>query len=364
MDHNWRYYEQQALKYIHQAEELLERDDTQIAAADALLNLAAENMLRAAKCGPSTERERFVAAAEDILQHLESPDAAAPGAEDADVAWQVIRDTGVRLNDVAGLAEAKEQMYNMAIRPMIDPDGARKWKKKIGGGLLLYGPPGTGKTMFAKAVAGELDAVFMNVVGSSLLSKWVGDAEKNISALFREAARHERCVLFIDEAEMLIPVRGKGSTVMDRVTPAFLAAMDGITGRQEGLLLLGATNRPDAMDPAALRKNRFEYQIYIGLPEYAARLAIIEHEWEGVPMDDQVDARQLARDLEGYSGADISLLCGEATASAWTREEQDGEVTILHPEDVAHARKKVRASVSPDDLKVYRKFEQGWRGKS
>ena len=361
----WTHYERRAAAFLQKGAVALETGDAESAAP--LLAVAADNLYRAAKLAPPSTRNGLIARAEEVLAWLEAKDAArdapdgshAGGEESARQAWQVIQKTGVTLDAVAGLAEPKELLYNLVIRPMADPGGARRWRKQVGGGILLYGPPGTGKTLFAKAVAGELDAVFLNVVGSALLSKWVGDAEKNVDALFEEAGRHERCVLFIDEVEALLPVRGRGSTVMDRVVPSFLAAMDGISGRREGLLLLGATNRPDALDPAVLRRGRFQHQVYIGLPDVAARLQILRGCLNGVPLSPSLDLRKTAEKADGYSGADVAAVADAATTGAWDREEDSGRPVSLEPSDLEAALRAVKPSVSKAELKKYEKFRRG-----
>ncbi|MFW6108623.1 MAG: ATP-binding protein [bacterium] len=331
-----------------------ERDD--LRRARAWLLLAAERMLDIGEASRGELRQARLANAHAILDQIEALDAqraATPAARGDGAAWQRVPDTGVRLDDVAGLEEAKRLVYDMVVRPLLDPEGACRWRKQVGGGLLLHGPPGTGKTLFARAIAGELEAAFLSVSGGAVLSKWFGEAERNVQALFDEAARHVPCVLFLDEADSLLPARGASQPHMSRVVSAFLAAMDGIAGRQEGLLLLGATNRLDQIDPAALRRNRFERCVYVGLPDAEARRAILARCLDGVPLGPDVDLDGLAAALDGYSGADLEALCDAATSRAWDREEAQGQPAALEAGDLAAARQLVVPSVSPADQARY-----------
>ena len=178
----------------------------------------------------------------------------------------------MRFADVAGLEDVKEEIRLRLIYPLAHPEKAQRYGIQSGGGLLLYGPPGTGKTLLARAVAGEIDAAFFTARPSELMSKWVGEAEQNIARLFDEARQCERAIIFLDEVEAMIPARrSSGSTVMQRVVPQILAELQGIRQRSSGLLFMGATNEPWALDPAVLRPGRFDARIYVGLPGSAPR---------------------------------------------------------------------------------------------
>jgi len=195
--------------------------------------------------------------------------------------WIVTDAPDVRMDDVAGLEDVKAVIRKRVIYPFQHPEITKKYRKRPGGGVLLYGPPGTGKTMMAKAIAAEVEATFFAVKCSDIMTKWVGEAEKNLKRLFDAARARERAVVFMDETEAIVARRGGNSTVMNRVIPEFLAQIDGLQGRQAGLLLLGATNRPWDMDEAALRPGRFGELIYVPLPDLAARRQIIAAACEG-----------------------------------------------------------------------------------
>jgi transitional endoplasmic reticulum ATPase len=364
MNTEWEHYQRRARGFIEKATRAL-RDD-EVARADVCLLVAAENLYRAARAAPEQLKEELVEKAESVLRVArgegrgkESVGKTSRGEEgNGTRPWQVVRDTGVSLKQVAGLEGPKRAIYNMVIRPLADPEGAKRWGQGVGGGILLYGPPGTGKTLFARAIAGELKIPFLNVVGSALLNKWVGEAEKNVDQLFNAACDYDQCVVFIDEVEALLPKRGSGSTVMDRVVPTFLSAMDGIAGREEGLILLGATNRPDVMDPAALRHNRFEHQVYVGLPNAEARRRILESSLDGIPLSKEADLAAIAKNAEGYSGADLAALVEEAKHHAWDREQETKRRTRLTREDFQRGLEATPPSVTENDLETYEKFRR------
>ena len=365
MSTDWRDCERRALASLQRGEQELR--EGRAAQADAHLMAAAESLLEAAGLAPPSVAGVLAGRADEVMGLLGAPSARrwhrAP-AEAASGPWQVVADTGVRLEDVVGLDEAKRLVYEMAVRPILDPEGARRWRQRAGGGILLYGPPGTGKTLFARAIAGELEATFLSVAGSGVLSKWFGEAERNVTALFDEAARHPRCVLFIDEVDAMLPARGQDQPHMSRVVSAFLAAMDGLAGRQEGLLLLGATNRPDEIDAAALRPNRFDRYVYVGLPGAGARRALLERHLDGMPLEGGVDLRETADRMDGYSGADVAALCAEAARRAWDREEAAGCRSPLSAEDLARALEAVHPSVGRPDVERCEGFRRCQSGRA
>jgi transitional endoplasmic reticulum ATPase len=272
--------------------------------------------------------------------------------------WKLERKPNVKFSDVAGLEEAKEYLKNRVINPMKHPEIGAKFKKRPGGGLLLYGPPGTGKTMLGKAIANEIDASFFSVRCSDVISKWVGESEKNIRGLFEAARAEGRAVIFLDEVEALIPKRGGQSTVMNRVVPEFLSQLDGIEDRDSCLLLVGATNRPWDLDEAALRPGRFDGMVYVSLPNSEARRRIFEREIKGVPLAGNVDLASLASALERYSGADIKGICEAATDLPFEREVSTGEPQKLTPTDLQKVIARRKPSVTEKALKKYESYSR------
>ena len=190
--------------------------------------------------------------------------------------WERIDKPNIFFKDIAGLEDVKNLIRRRVIYPFQNPELAEQYGRRPGGGVLMYGPPGTGKTMMAKAIATELDAPFFNVLCSDVMSKWVGEAEQNLRDLLETARSQLPAVIFLDETEALISKRGGNSTVMNRLVPEFLAQIDGVSNDEGGLLLLGATNRPWDIDPAALRHGRFGELIYVGLADKPARRFLLD----------------------------------------------------------------------------------------
>lgn len=272
--------------------------------------------------------------------------------------WVVTNPPKTSFNDVAGLEDVKKLIKLRVIYPLEHPEVTERFGKRAGGGVLLYGPPGTGKTMIARAIACELDATFMSVKCSDIMSKWVGSAEKHIQELFAAAQSYPRCVVFMDETESIVAKRGSGSTVMNRVIPEFLSQVDGLEKRENMLLLLGATNRPWDMDEAALRPGRFDELIYVSLPDEVARLKMLEINFKDVPKAEDIDLGELARRLEGYSGADIKGFTEAVTDLPYQRQIETGIKQIVTAEDIEKALHRVRPSVGAKMLIKYEKYRQ------
>ena len=275
------------------------------------------------------------------------------GAQSADQ-WIVKEKPKLRFDDVAGLDDVKEDIRLKMIYPFEHPELATKFGINPGGGVLLYGPPGTGKTMLAKATAGEIDATFFRISPADVLSKWVGEAEQNIKKLFDAAAQEQRAIIFIDEIESLVPARrDEGSSVMQRVVPQILQGMEGFDERSVSpILFMGATNVPWQLDPAVLRPGRFDEKVYIPLPDLAARRKMLDIYLGKRPVDEQVNLDALARELEGYSGADIKYVCDRAAVVPFLRSVAGQESDITHEilrEVIADAPR----SVTPEMIKRF-----------
>jgi vacuolar protein-sorting-associated protein 4 len=217
----------------------------------------------------------------------------------------------VKWSDVAGLESAKEALREAVILPIKFPHMFTE-KRKPWRGILLYGPPGTGKSYLAKAVATEANATFFSVSSADLVSKWLGESEKMVRNLFQLARENKPAILFIDEIDSLCSARTDNeSESARRIKSEFLIQMNGVGKDMEGILVLGATNMPWALDPAFRR--RFEKRIMIGLPEDAARATMFKLHLGDTPNDlTPEDMRELGRLAVGYSGSDISLVVREA----------------------------------------------------
>ncbi len=268
--------------------------------------------------------------------------------------WQLKERPMERLDDVAGLAKVKAELREKVIEPFKHPELFERFKLKIGGGVLMYGPPGNGKTFVAKAVAGELDAAFFPVNAAEIKDKYVGETEKNLQRLFDEARKHDRAVLFLDEVDHLLAKRGnrKIGTVAQ-----FLSLTDGLVKNKNCLLILAATNKPWMLDEAVIRPGRLGTHIYVGPPDAKAREAILSLNLNGVPAAPELSLAELAKQADGYSGADMAELCDRAKRAAKNRQVASTKDEVVTTEDFAAAMSKVRPSVTPDQLKEY----ETWR---
>jgi len=226
-------------------------------------------------------------------------------------------------------------------------------------GILLYGPPGTGKTLLAKAVATESEANFIGVKGPEVLSKWVGESERAIREIFRKARQAAPCVIFFDEIDSIAPRRGQrfDSGVTDRIVNQLLTEMDGLE-RLEGVVVIGATNRPDILDPALLRPGRFDRLIYVPPPDERARLEILKVHTRRMPLAEDVDLAEIAKRTEGYTGADLEVLVREAGLLALREDISIQRVYARHFEE---ALKKIKPSLTPDIVKFYETWNERFR---
>ncbi len=222
----------------------------------------------------------------------------------------------VTWDEVGGLDEVKQQLIEAVEWPLKHPEIFTQAGVRPPRGILLSGPPGCGKTMLAKAVASETQVNFISVKGPALLSKYVGESERGVREVFRKAKQAAPCIIFFDEIDSLVPSRGSGATdshVTERVISQFLAEMDGVED-MNGVLVLGATNRPDILDPALLRPGRFDIQVAIPLPDLDGRRRIFDIGLRNKPLAEKIDIDALAASTDGFSGAEVRAIC---TRAAW-----------------------------------------------
>ena len=260
----------------------------------------------------------------------------------------------VTLEDVGDMVETKQALTEAVLWPLQHPDTFARLGVDPPRGVLLYGPPGCGKTFVVRALASSGRLSVHAVKGAELMDKWVGSSEKAVRELFRRARDSAPSLIFLDEVDALAPRRGQSfdSGVTDRVVAALLTELDGVEPLRD-VVVLGATNRPDLIDPALLRPGRMEKLVFVEPPDADARRDILKSAAKSVPLSKEVDLGALAADLDGYSAADCVALLREAALTAMRRSIDAADVTAA---DVATARENVRPSLDPVQVESLRAF--------
>lgn len=267
----------------------------------------------------------------------------------------------VTFDDVGDMAETKQALTEAVLWPLQHPDTFARLGVQPPRGVLLYGPPGCGKTFVVRALASTGRLSVHAVKGAELMDKWVGSSEKAVRELFQRARASAPSLVFLDEIDALAPRRGQSvdSGVTDRVVASLLTELDGIEPLRD-VVVLGATNRPDLIDPALLRPGRLERLVFVEPPDAAARREILATAGKSIPLategPDAVDLDALAAELDGYSAADCVALLREAALTAMRRSIDAADVTAA---DVARARETVRPSLDPAQVQALRAFAAG-----
>ncbi|KAG7597259.1 AAA+ ATPase domain [Arabidopsis suecica] len=274
----------------------------------------------------------------------------------------------VKWDDVGGLDHLRLEFNRYIVRPIKKPDIYKAFGVDLETGFLLYGPPGCGKTLIAKAVANEAGANFMHIKGAELLNKYVGESELAIRTLFQRARTCSPCVIFFDEVDALTTSRGKeGAWVVERLLNQFLVELDG--GERRNVYVIGATNRPDVIDPAFLRPGRFGNLLYVPLPNAEERASILKAIARKKPIDPSVDLDGIAKmKCEGFSGADLAHLVQKATFQAVEEittcgEDDDDDITdtsqcMIKMTHFEQALSLVSPSVNKQQRRHYEKLSE------
>jgi transitional endoplasmic reticulum ATPase len=276
-------------------------------------------------------------------------------AADFDAALDVVRATSMEgatldiatltLDDVGDMAEVKASLTEAVLWPLDYPDTFARLGVAPPRGVLLYGPPGCGKTFLVKAIAGSGRANVLSVKGAELLSKWVGESERAVRELFRRARESAPSIVFLDEVDALAPVRGQSTDggTTDRVVASLLTELDGVESLRD-VVVIGATNRPDLVDPAMLRPGRLERLVFVPPPDAQAREQILRAAAKAVPLSDEVDLAEVGARTAGFSAADCAALVREAALTAMRESMAATTVTAAHLEA---ALAVVRPSLDP-----------------
>lgn len=281
--------------------------------------------------------------------------------EETETRWEAVENLDITFEDIAGLEEVKNALRKKVLYPRTFPEYYKKFNIQLSGGILMYGLPGTGKTMMAKAIASEITGCkFYSVNCSDIVSKWVGESERNIKNLFETARNDKFAVIFFDEFEAIGSKRTEDdSNKVNRVVTELLTQMQGFNGNDDNILVIAATNRPWQIDSALMRPGRFSDRIYIPLPDKEAREFLIKKSWKNVPLASDININQLVEDTEGFNSADVIYLCEICKVYPVERAIDNGDIENerIMGKDVENAKQIVHSSVQLEDIKHLNEFQ-------
>ncbi len=262
----------------------------------------------------------------------------------ADTAAEPASGVGITYEDVGGLDEELEAVRELVELPLSDPGLFRRLGIEPPKGVLMYGPPGTGKTLIARAVANEANAHFIHVSGPEIVRKYKGESEERLRRIFEEASEEAPSIVFFDELDAIASQREEGGDMESRVVAQLLSLLDGLEARGE-VVVIGATNRIDTIDPALRRPGRFDREVEVGVPDRAGRREILDIHTRGTPLAEAVDLASIAERTHGFVGADLRALVAEAAMQALrrTRDENEAELEVTQA-DFDRARSGIEPS--------------------
>ncbi|MFD0322665.1 ATP-binding protein [Lysobacter gummosus] len=266
---------------------------------------------------------------------------------DADDVSRLLQPPQARIgfDDVGGLDEVKHQIRRRIITPFLKPSLFERFKRRSGGGILLYGPPGCGKTLLARATAGECGARFYNVAITDVLDMYIGESERKLHAIFETARRTAPAVVFFDEVEAIGGKRQYSREATSaKLVSQFLTELDGFAQNNQGVLILGATNVPWAVDAAFRRPGRFDRVLFVPPPDDSARRSILDLLLRERPLADGIETAELARLTSGYSGADLRNLVETAIDEAIEDSIEQGRESPLTMNHLRSALKDTRST--------------------
>ena len=267
-------------------------------------------------------------------------------------------DSGKIFKGVVDYSEVKQEIAEAIVWPLIRSDLAREYDVKMARGILLFGPPGCGKTLLMKTLAENTGLAFIHVRLGEILSKWYGESERNLLALFDRAKAMKPCIIFLDELDSIGKRRDLYSSddVTPRLLSLMLSEMDGMRS-EEGVVMVGATNMPNLLDPALLRPGRFDKLVYVPPPDFKARKEMLMVKCATLPLAEDVDFESLARETERFSGADISALVSEVSRMVAFESVKTGEKRKITQKDFLKVIRSMKPSISMQMLDSFEKFK-------
>ncbi len=329
-------------------------DSGDLSRASYLYREAARAYLQASKAAPDRRRKeewldfaQMMFSVSEALHPKRVREYAGSDEEEEQKVPIPITKPNITFDSVAGLEEVKEEVRQAIIYPLKHPEIFEVYKVKAGGGILMYGPPGCGKTFMAKATAGEASASFYHIKLGEILSKWFGESEERISAVFEAAREAQPAIIFFDEIDAFGAKRSENDPVIGRVVDALLTEMDGMSKTEgEKVLIIGATNKPWSVDPALRRAGRFSRIILIPPPDKKSRLELFKL-YTRDRLIEEIDFSGLADRTEGYSASDIADICELAARRPLVEAINTGRTRKINLSDFEAVLKEKKSSIIP-----------------